>query len=41
MASEKIEELAKANRTWEILEILEGCKDLDEAIQNVKALLNE
>ena len=39
--SEKIEELAKANRTWEILEILKTCKDLEEATEKVRALLNK
>lgn len=29
--SEKIEELAKANRTWEILEILRECETVKEA----------
>lgn len=38
---EKIEELAKANRTWEILEILRECKDLEEAKEKVKALLTK
>ena len=39
--SEKIEELAKANRTWEILEILKNSKDLEEATEKVRALLNK
>lgn len=39
--SEKIEELAKENRTWEILEILKTCKDLEEATEKVRALLNK
>ena len=37
---EEIEKLAKENRTWEILEILRECKDLEEAIAKVKALIN-
>ena len=39
--SDKIEELAKENRTWEILEILSGCGTLEEAKEKVKALLNK
>lgn len=36
---EKIEKLAKENRTWEILEILRECKDLEEAEKKIRALL--
>ena len=39
-SSEVIKELAKDNRTWEILEILKECKTVEEAIEKVKALLN-
>lgn len=38
---EKIEELAKETRTWEILEILRECETLEEAKEKVKALLNK
>ena len=38
---EEIEKLAKENRTWEILEILRECKDLEEAKERVKALLSK
>lgn len=38
-SSEEIKQLAKENRTWEILEILRECKTLEEAIDKVKALL--
>ena len=38
---EEIEKLAKENRTWEILEIMRECKDLEEAIQKIRALLNK
>lgn len=37
---EQLEKLAKENRTWEILEILRECKDLKEAEEKVRALLN-
>lgn len=37
---EEIEKLAKENRTWEILDILSSCKDIDEAREKVRALLN-
>lgn len=39
--AEELEKLAKENRTWEILEILRECKDLKEAIEKVRALLNQ
>lgn len=39
--SEKIEELAKETRTWEILEILRECTTLQEAEEKVKALLKK
>ena len=35
-----LRELAEENQTRKILEILETCKDLDEAKQKIKALLN-
>ncbi|MCR5540078.1 MAG: protein phosphatase [Ruminococcus sp.] len=38
--AEEIEKLAKENRTWEILEILRECENLAEAIEKVRALLN-
>lgn len=31
---------AKENRTREILDILKDCKNLEEAIEKIKALLN-
>lgn len=37
---EMLRELAEENQTRKILEILEDCKDLDEAKQKIKALLN-
>ena len=40
-ASEKIEELAKENQTWEILEILRECETLEEAKEKVKAFLKK
>ncbi len=40
-ASEKIEELVKENRTWEILEILRECETLEEAKEKVKAFLKK
>lgn len=40
-SGEEIEKLAKENRTWEILEILSQCKDLDEAKAKIRALLNK
>lgn len=39
-SSEMIRELAEENQTRKILEILENCKDLDDAKQKIKALLN-
>lgn len=39
--SELLRELAEENQTRKILEILNGCKDLDEAKEKVKALLNK
>ena len=38
-SSEIIREIAERNRTLEILDILRECKDLDEAIEKIKALL--
>ena len=35
-----LRELAEENQTRRILEILGTCKDLDEAKQKIKALLN-
>lgn len=40
-ACEMIKELAEENQTRKILEILEGCKTLEEAVEKVKALLNK
>ena len=39
--SEKIEELAKEARTWEILEIVRNCKTVEEVEEKVKALLKK
>jgi len=39
--SDKIEELAKENRTWEILEVLRECETLEEATEKVKAFLKK
>lgn len=39
--SEMFKELAEENQTRKILEILENCKDLEEAKQKIKALLNK
>ncbi len=38
--AEQIEKLAKANRTWEILDILNSCKDIEEAKEKIRALLD-
>lgn len=38
-ASELLKEVAEENQTRKILEILNDCKDLEEAKQKVKALL--
>lgn len=38
---EMLKEITEENQTRKILEILKECKDLDEAIQKVKALLNK
>lgn len=40
-ASEMIRELAEENQTRKILEILNECKDLEEAKEKTKALLNK
>lgn len=40
-SGEKIEELARENQTYKILEILERCKTIEEAKEKVKALLNK
>ncbi|MCM1508995.1 MAG: protein phosphatase [Ruminococcus flavefaciens] len=40
-ANEVIKELAEENQTRKILEILRDSKDLEEATQKVKALLNK
>lgn len=40
-ACEMIKELAEENQTRKILEILEKCKDLEEAKEKIKALLNK
>ncbi|MCC8101412.1 MAG: protein phosphatase [Lachnospiraceae bacterium] len=39
--SEMIRELAEENQTRKILEILNDCKDVEEAKEKVKALLNK
>lgn len=38
---EMLRELAEENQTRKILEILDNCKDLEEAKEKVKALLNK
>lgn len=38
---ELLKEVAEENQTRKILEILNECKDLDEAKEKVKALLNK
>lgn len=38
---EMLRELAEENQTRKILEILDTCKDLEEAKEKVKALLNK
>ena len=38
---ELLKEMAEENQTRKILEILNECKDLDEAKEKVKALLNK
>lgn len=38
---ETIEKISKENRTWEILDILNKCKDLEEAKEKIRALLNK
>lgn len=38
---EMLKELAEENQTRKILEILENCKDLAEAKEKIKALLNK
>nr|DAV54267.1 MAG TPA: hypothetical protein [Caudoviricetes sp.] len=38
---ELLKEVAEENQTRKILEILEGCKDLAEAKDKVKALLDK
>ncbi len=37
---EMLRELAEENQTRKILEILNGCNDLEEAKEKVRALLN-
>lgn len=39
--SEMLRELAEENQTRKILAILDRCKDLEEAKEKVKALLNK
>jgi len=39
--SELLIEKSEENQTRKILEILEHCENLDEAIEKVKALLNK
>ena len=38
---ELVKEVAEENQTRKILEILNECKDLEEAKEKVKALLNK
>ena len=38
---EMVKELAEENQTRKILEILNNCKDLDDAKEKIKALLNK
>ena len=38
--SEMLRELAEENQTRKILEILNECKDLEEAKEKIKSLLN-
>lgn len=38
---EQLRELAEENQTRKILEILNNCKDLEEAKEKVKTLLNK
>ena len=38
---EMLRELAEENQTRKILEIIDECKDLDEAKEKIKALLNK
>lgn len=38
---EMLREVTEENQTRKILEILNSCKDLDEAKEKVKALLNK
>ena len=37
----RLVEKTEENQTRKILEILEGCKDLEEAKEKIKALLNK
>lgn len=39
--SELLKEVAEENQTRKILEILNECKDLEEAKEKIKALLNK
>ena len=38
---EMLREVTEENQTRKILEIMHECKDLEEAIEKVKALLNK
>ncbi len=38
---ELLKQVAEENQTRKILEIMNGCKDLDEAKEKVKALLKK
>lgn len=40
-ACELLKEIAEENQTRKILEILNNCKDLEEAKEKIKALLNK
>ena len=39
--SEMLRELAEENQTRKILEIVKECKDIEEAVEKIKALLNK
>ncbi len=39
--SELLVEEAKENRTREILDLIKDCKDLEEAIEKIRALLRK
>lgn len=39
--SEMLRELAEENQTRKILEIVKECKDIEEAVEKIKSLLNK